>query len=178
MKRLPELCLLVLGICIMAWLLLGDGCGHKQPRQPHRDTVYVKGVPDTVLIRDTIRTIVKQPIAVRTYVSDTVFMCDSIRVYANIDNSGKVTVRDSVRGYLLSQQIDYIQDSIFITRVDTMRITEYPPLPVRTSLYVGIMFSRQLIPYISVGRGRTQVLAGYGLIDKSIMFGIGYRLKQ
>lgn len=177
MKRLPELCLLVLGICIMVWLLLGDGCGNKQTRTPQIDTVYVQGAPDTVIIRDTVRTVIEKPIAVRTYVSDTVFMCDSIRVYSNIDNSGKVTVQDSVRGFLLSQRIDFIQDSIFITRVDTLKITEYPPLPVRTSLHVGMAFSEQLIPYISVGRGRTQVLAGYGLTDKSVMFGIGYKIK-
>lgn len=178
MKRLPEYCLLILGVCIIVWLLLSDGCGSKPPKGIERDTVYVMGRPDTVILTDTVYSHIVQPKPYKVYVSDTVLICDSVRVYVNIDNTGKVTVRDSVRGELLSQEIQSIQDTVIITRTDTMKITETIPPKEYIQVSVGMSYQHELTPFLSIGKGRTQVIAGYGLTNKAVMFGIGYRLTK
>lgn len=177
MKWQTELSLLLLIACVLAWLFMQKGCGDDSPVSAKSDTVYVMGRPDTVIITDTvvIETVRPKPYAV--YLSgDTVEVCDSIRVYENV--AGKVTVRDSVRGELLSQAIRSIQDTVLINRVDTLRITTEIVKQRRFSLYAGAMYDTQLKPFIATDLNRTVIIAGYGLTDKAVSVGIGYRLTK
>lgn len=170
--------LLILAVgLIIFYLLTHRGCGGSDTPVMQSDTVYVMGTPDTLIVTDTVIKYVDKPRPYAVYVStDTSTACDSIRVYEN--QAGKVTVRDSVRGELLSQRITSVQDTVFINRVDTMRITNTIQLERRFSLYAGAIYDNQLRPFIACDFKRTIVLAGYGLSDKSISVGLGYRLTK
>lgn len=178
MNRRSEFLLLILIIVILVWALLQKSCGGgKNQDVVKSDTVYVMGRPDTVIITDTVRIETVRPKPYAVYVApDTIEVCDSIRVYENV--AGKVTVMDSVRGKLLYQRITAIQDTVIISRVDTMRITTERVKQRRFGLYAGAMFDNQLRPFIATDLNRTIVLAGYGLRDNSVTIGIGYRLTK
>ena len=178
MNLRSETLLLILVIIILVWALLQKSCGDGKSRDVVKsDTVYVMGRPDTVIVTDTIRIETIRPKPYAVYIAqDTVEVCDSIRVYEN--TVGKVTVRDSAHGKLLYQRITSVQDTVFISRVDTMRINTERVKQRRFALYVGAMFDNQLRPFIATDLNRTIVLAGYGLRDKSVTIGIGYRLTK
>jgi hypothetical protein len=178
MNRRAELLLLILIIAVLVWALLQKSCGGaKDGDVVESDTVYVVGKPDTLIIHDTVvvESVLPKPYAV--YIApDTVEICDSIRVYEN--TTGKVTVLDSVHGKLLYQRITAVQDTIIISRTDTMRITNERIKQRKFGLYAGAMYDNQLRPFIGADLNRTFLIAGYGLQDKSVTVGVGYRLTK
>lgn len=147
------------------------------------DTTYITGISDTLIIRDTIRQTIYKPIASTTYAPPinnyfSIDSLDSIRVYTNsiVDSSGSVTVRDSVRGVLLSQDISLFSKATYINRVDTIKIT----LPTKDRFRLGVGASLndslQLGAYVVASKGRFNYMGGYNLKRKSITLGIGLNL--
>ena len=150
---------------------------------PPNDTTYIVGKSDTVIIRDTITKTIYKPIANASYPSPVtepigIDSLDSIRVYTNsiVDSSGGVTVRDSIRGVLLSQDISLFSKAIYVNRVDTLKILI--PAKDRLRLGVGAMLNDSLQPsgYIVALKGRYNYIGSYNLIKKQISIGVGINL--
>lgn len=179
--------LLLLAIALFIYIALqrscdGGGTGGSA------DTVYVKGVPDTVILHDTTLRFVDIPIAVKSYVyiRDTVELpdsdrsiinpCDSIRIYTDSIEDGvcKVILKDSIRGELLGWSAELRSRKMEITRVDTLKITAFPD---RLRAGVGLGYSNQLFPYLHLSKGRIEGMAGYQIKDKSLLLGVGVRVR-
>lgn len=186
MSHKVEAPLLLLIIALFAYALLQKSCdGVKDGDIVKSDTVYVVGTPDTVIIHDTIAYENTTPVPVYVLVnpdsnSADVSACDSIRHYTDSVHtaSGSVFVFSQVLGKLQNIRIEANVLSKEITRTDTVFITNERIKQRKFGLYAGAMYDNQLRPFIGADLNRTFLIAGYGLQDKSVTVGVGYRLTK
>jgi hypothetical protein len=148
---------------------------------------YIKGVPDTVYLRDTIKFYVDNPKPIYIYENINnsggadYHPCDSIRVYRSYFGDsleGGALVRDSVCGILLAQEVTLYPVTKTITRVDTLReiITDNRP---RIDLLGGVSLSAtSLSPFLGVGASdsKRSAFVYYKPISQEIGVGVGIRL--
>ena len=192
-NKVTDRILLLCAIVLFIWILVHRSCGEPNGNPDKSDTVYVQGIPDTVIIHDTTFKEVIKPVPYKVYhIPDSgkkvnspeisIFSgqldltCDTIRVYVDSieDGTCKVIVRDSVRGELLGWSAELYSKSMAITRVDTLKITT---IPDRLRIAVGMGYSNQPFPYVNLSRGRLNGIAGYQIKDKSLLLGIGYQIR-
>jgi len=188
LKNFKEAGYLFLAALIL-WLLwkgCGTGIPNGQGGGDGIDTVFIKGKPDTVIIRDTVISTIIRPKPIIQYVQ--VFhnndsgraYCDTIRVYLSAvsDSLGNTAeVKDSVKGVLLSQEIRLIGTTRFISQVDTLKILTTERF--RLDLMGGIAVSPlSLSPFIGMGAisGRKSGIIYYKPIQQEIGVGVGVRL--
>jgi hypothetical protein len=156
-----------------------------------KDTMVIKGKPDTLIVRDTIiKTIIKpKPYAVfPTPIStdSSLYNLDSIRIYTNdyVDDSGHIQVYDSVRGVLLYQSISATLQSKVISKTDTVVIkVDSMILPKPWSFFVGGTIiggqnqANNLFVTGSAVNKNKQYQVGYDPFNKSFLVGFGIKIK-
>lgn len=173
---------------VLGLMLCREGCGGDGGGSS--DTVYVKGIPDTVIVYDSTHKYVDKPTAVTKYkyVHDTIHIvgnsdivldpCDTVRNYTDSieDGNCKALLNASVRGELLNWSAELFSKSTFINRVDTLKI--YIPAKDRFRLGVGATLNDSLQPggFVLVAKGRYNYLGQYNFTRKRTTIGVGINL--
>jgi hypothetical protein len=181
--------ILLLIIVILGFLLLrkcGGNSGTVDPIDLTPDTTYIQGPIDTVLFHDTVFEYKYLTTTITDVIHDTI-TGDTIRTYSTpVTDSlleGKITTK--VKGFILSTDFSYKPKfPKFITRVDTLKITEPVPVPKnKWGLYAGgiiggnaNMFTLQPSLLVKTS-GDIQMSAGYDLIHKTYHVGVYTKLK-
>ena len=178
--------------CLLAVLCLSTCSDINGPEViVKRDTIAIKGNPDTLIIRDTINKIIikPKPYAVFTTPISTdssLYDLDSIRIYTNdyVDDSGHVQVYDSVRGVLLHQSIFATLQSKVISKTDTVIIkVDSMILPKPWNFYLGGTIiggqdqdNNLFIMGNAINKNK-QYQIGYDPFNKSFLVGFGIKIK-
>lgn len=195
-RRLQDV--LILALFVIGFFIGKNYERSNHPPCPDPKIVYERGKETIKIVKEYVHDKVEKPKATKTYApkprtgdltsvhpSDSINTpCDdSIRVYVRTysDSNATITVTDSVRGILLSQEIKAEIINRYINRVDTGYVNK------------GITSSRATLgPYgaINIGektsivagmayfKGRTGYIAGYNLQNKYINLGIWYNLNR
>lgn len=157
------------------------------PPCPEPKTVYERGKETIKIVKEYVHYKVEKPNATKTYAPKPRTIntpCDdSIRVYVRnySDSNATITVTDSVRGTLLSEEIKAEIINRYVNRVDTGYVNKevtssraifgpYGSVNIgeKTSIIAGLVYSK----------GRAGYMAGYNLQYKYINLGIWYNLNR
>ena len=188
----PEFFATIAFCCLLIVLCFSTCCDINGPEViVKRDTMVIKGNPDTLIVRDTInKTIIKpKPYVVFPTPISTdsgLHNIDSIRVYTNdyVDDQGHIQVSDSVRGILLHQSISATLQSKVISKTDTVVIkVDSMILPKPWNFFVGgtIIGGQSQANNLFVTGGAVnknkQYQVGYDPFNKSFLVGFGIKIK-
>ncbi len=191
MQSIKDYLLVIFGIIIIIMFLM-RGCSNPFPNlEVKPDRVVIKEHIDTIF-RDTTLIKFKE---VTKFKVDTIYKdkyitkdeLDSlsfVRQYSDTlsDTNQSIFVKSKVLGILLKMDMSYkfkrkpelikVTDSIFITKYSQ---------PNRLSIYSGLILdgnksSVNLSPFITLNKDKISYTAKYGLLDKTIGIGIGWKL--
>jgi hypothetical protein len=145
------------------------------------DTVYTKGVPDTIMFHDTI---IEYKYLTSTVIDSRIdtITNDTVHTYRTVkeDSLLKATIISEVAGSLKNISFSYVPKfPKYITRVDTLRIDSTTTITKQKwGLYAGAVVGGNTNKFtvapsliLKTNKG-LQVSAGYELIDKTYNFGI------
>lgn len=149
---------------------------------------YIRGRSDTtIVIRENFYHETElQPISVSAPDGDSARICDdSLRVYFQtyLDSNSTTEVRDSVRGLLLSREVKTKANQIFVTRVDTLKMTSTIEKNFKRFAAFGILIqSDDLNDRFGAGvslnyntRKNASILLQRDFINKRTAVGVGVR---
>jgi hypothetical protein len=149
---------------------------------------YIRGRSDTtIVIRENFYHETElQPISVSAPDGDSARICDdSLRVYFQtyVDSNSTTEVRDSVRGLLLSREVKTKANQIFVTRVDTLKMTSTIEKNFKRFAAFGILIqSDDLNDRFGAGvslnyntRKNASILLQRDFINKRTAVGVGVR---
>lgn len=188
MKDIKDLLILILALIVIVFLLL-RGCGSpsKDLGIPYIQTIETH---DTIWAKDTIvqfKSIIKPK-------HDTIYKLDSsnidpkdlffTRIYNDSLTDSNQTIFYSAKtfGMLDSLNISYrLKIPIEITNTIITTKTDIQFQPSKLSLYTGLELagnkaSFNLSPFVTLNVNRASIKVGYGVLDKTVQVGVGYRL--
>ncbi len=190
-EELKTYLLIIFGVVIIVMFLL-KGCTNPFPNlndikpdkieiREHHDTLW----RDTTLIKfksiihpkwDTIYKNIDSTIDLSilefTKVYEDTLSDSEQTIYTNANVTGYLNNLDVSYRFKRTPKVIINTDSIFITKTSQ---------PNRFSLYTGLRLngntnSLNLSPYIEFNKNKLSVSASYGLIDKTIGIGVGYKI--
>lgn len=176
---------------IIIVLLLLKSCNDPLPNLgQNKESIIVKIKSDTIWRKDTLvqfKSIIRPKYDTIYKFNDTnkkdLENLAYIREYLDSlsDNEQSIYVKSNITGILNKLDISYKlkKKPELITNTDSIFITKTQPS--RFSLYTGLRLSGNatslnLSPYIELNKDKLSINASYGLIDKTIGLGVGYRL--
>lgn len=188
MKDIKDFLLLGLALLVIVWLLL-KGCSNSVNNNIEPKIEIIEK-HDTIWAKDTLiqfKSIIKPKY-------DTIYKLDSsnidpkdlffTRIYNDSLSDTNQTIFYSAKtlGMLDSLNISYkLKVPITINNTIEKTITKVETKSPKLSIYTGLELagnkaSFNLSPFISLNINRASVKVGYGILDKTVQLGVGYRL--
>lgn len=190
MEQAKTYLILIFGIVIVSMFLM-KGCKYPIPDIEVKPQIVEHYKTDTVFSKDTI--VKLKPII--KFKTDTIYKLDTIkenvkledlyyvRVYNDsiVDDYQSIYYKAKTLGMLRNLSLSYKvkKHPVLITNTDSIFITKTQP--VRFSIYSGLILdgnksSINLSPFVTFNKDNLSYTAKYGILDKTIGIGVGYKL--